>query len=151
MRVLRDGLFALLFWMALAPAAWAQLLTVGGGVLVSERPAEPVVEIHGETPPFARARAYLTLSWTDESVKPTIISAVELPVLHVGRAFTGLGVGLLWLPVNDYQPYPMLVNSTVIPLPIPRTSFVLIASTLPLEDFEWSLVFKVGVTVVFIR
>ena len=120
-------------------------------MLVSERPAEPVVELHGETPPFARARAYLTLSWTDESVKPTIISAVELPVLHVGRAFTSLGVGLLWLPVNDYQPYPMLVNSTVIPLPIPRTSFVLIASTLPLEDFEWSLVFKVGVTVVFIR
>lgn len=122
-----------------------------GGVLVSKRPTEPVAELHGETPPFARTRAYVTLSWTDQSVNPTIISAVERPVLHFGRAFAGLGAGLLWLEANDYQPYPMLVSSTVVPLPVPRTSFVLIGSTLPFENFDWSLVLKVGVTIVFIR
>ena len=58
---------------------------------------------------------------------------------------------MLWLDANDYRPYPMLVGSTVVPLPVPRTSFVLIASTLPFEDFDWSLVLKIGVTVVFVR
>ena len=151
MRVVRAVLFAGLFWLTLAPSASAQLVTIGGGVLVSKRPTEPVAELHGETPPFARTRAYVTLSWTDQSVNPTIISAVERPVLHFGRAFAGLGAGLLWLEANDYQPYPMLVSSTVVPLPVPRTSFVLIGSTLPFENFDWSLVLKVGVTIVFIR
>ncbi len=139
------------FLLALAPAAWAQLVTVGGGVLVSNRPTEPVLELHGETPPFADTRAYVTFSWTDDSWNPTIITAAERPVLHVGRAFAGLGAGLLWLDANDYRPYPMLVGSTVVPLPVPRTSFVLIASTLPFEDFDWSLVLKIGVTLVFVR
>ncbi len=116
--------------LALAPAASAQLVTAGAGVLISARPEQPVFELHGETPPFADARAYVTLSWTDESWAPTIISAAELPVLRFEGAFTGIGAGLLWLEVNDYRPYPLLVSSTVVPLPVPRTSFVLIASTL---------------------
>ena len=120
-------------------------------MLLSKRPAETVAELHGETPPFAGTRGYVTLSWTDESAKPTIISAAERPVLHVGRAFTSLGVGLLYIRAKDYQPDAMLVSSTVIPLPVPRTSFVLIGSTLPFEDFDWSLLLKVGVTVAFIR
>jgi hypothetical protein len=140
-----------LSWLVFPTVASAQLLTIGGGVLVTKRSTEPVAELHGETPPLVGARAYVTLSWTDESTKPTIISAAERPVVHVGRAFAGLGVGLLWLETNDYRPYPMLVSSTVVPLPVPRTSFVLIASTLPFEDFDWSLVLKVGVTVVFVR
>lgn len=45
----------------------------------------------------------------------------------------------------------MLVSSTVLPLPIPRTSVVLIGSTLPFQDFDWSLVLKVGITVLFVR
>lgn len=131
--------------------AEAQLVTVGGGVLLSERPAEPVLELHGETPPLAAARAYVTASWTDESWNPTVITAAERPVFRVGRAFLGLGAGLLWLEGNDYSPYPMLVSSTVVPIGIPRTSIVMIASTLPFEDFDWSLVMKVGVTVLFVR
>jgi hypothetical protein len=133
------------------PNAGAQLATVGLGVLLSERPAEPVAELHAETPPVAQFRGYVTLSWTDDSAAPTVIAAVERPVLFVKRAFTGLGAGLLWLEANDYRPYPMLVSSTVIPLPLPRTSFVLIASTLPFEDFDWSLVLKVGMTLFFVR
>ena len=120
-------------------------------MLVTERPAEPVFELHAETPPFWEARAYATFSWTDESWNPTFITAVERPVFHLGSAFVGLGAGLLWLDPNDYRPYPMLVSSTVLPLGVPRTSFVMIASTLPFEDFDWSLVFKVGVTVWFVR
>jgi hypothetical protein len=45
----------------------------------------------------------------------------------------------------------MLVSTTVVPLPVPRTSFVLIASTLPFEQFDWSLVLKIGVTLLFVR
>jgi hypothetical protein len=129
----------------------AQLLTVGGGALVTERSTDLVGELHGATPPLAGARAYVTLSWTEINAGPTVITAVERPILRVGRAFIGAGAGLLWLEGNDYRPYPMLVSSTVVPLPVPRTSFVLIASTLPFEDFDWSLVLKVGVTVVFVR
>lgn len=137
--------------LLVVPAAHAQLATVGAGVLISERPQEPVFELHGETPPFSKARAYVTLSWTDDSWAPTLISAAERPVLHFGDAFTGVGAGLLWLEVNGYRPYPMLVSTTVVPLPLPRTSFVMIASTLPFESFDWSLVLKLGVTVLFIR
>ncbi len=150
-RTVRAMVFVGLFWLTLAATASAQLVTIGGGALVSKRPTDLVAELHGETPPFAQTRAYLTLSWTDQSINPTIISAVERPVLHFGKAFTGIGAGLLWLEATDYQPYPILVSSTVIPVPIPQTSFVLIGSTLPFEDFDWSLLIKVGVTLVFIR
>ena len=129
----------------------AQFATVGGGVLMSNRTPEPVAELHAETPPILAARAYVTMSWTDESTKPTVITASERSVAHVGRAFFGLGAGLLWLDVNEYRPYPILVSSTVVPLPVPRTSMVAIASTQPFQDFEWSLVLKVGVTVWFVR
>lgn len=131
--------------------AGAQLVTVGGGALVTERATDAVAELHAETPPLAGARAYVTLSWTDDSAAPTVITAAERPVLRVGSAFTGLGAGLLWLEPADHQPYPILVSSTVVPLPVPRTSFVFIASTQPFQDFDWSLVFKLGVTVVFVR
>lgn len=82
------------------------------GVLTSKRLPQPVVELHGETPPFAGARVYLTMSWTDESAEPTFITAVEHPVLHVGRAFRGIGSGFLWLEAKGYRPYPILVSST---------------------------------------
>lgn len=141
---------AVLFGAA-ASGAQAQILTVGGGALVTERGTEPVFELHGETAPLGEWRGYATLSWTDESAAPTVITAAERPVLHFGDGFTGVGAGLLLLEVNDYAPDPMLVSSTVVPLPIPRTSFVFIASTLPFEDFDWSLVLKVGITAVFVR
>ena len=149
LRISVSALFVIL--LALPVRSAAQLATVGGGVLVTERATDAVFELHVETPPLVGARGYATLSWTDESAKPTIITAVERPVLRLGRSFVGMGAGLLWIEANDYRPYPMLVSSTVIPLPIPRTSLVMIASTLPFEDFDWSVVLKVGVTVVFIR
>lgn len=129
----------------------AQLATVGTGALLSSRSPEPVAELHAETPPVLGARAYTTVSWTDESVRPTLISAAERPVVNVGSAFAGLGGGLLWLDANDYRPYPILVSSVVVPLPAPRMSVVAIGSTQPFQDFEWSLVLKLGVTVWFVR
>ncbi|HKA59717.1 MAG TPA: hypothetical protein VKD28_13945 [Gemmatimonadales bacterium] len=142
--------------LALLGVAWsrvaeAQFATVGAGLLVSKRPSVAVAELHAETPPLRSARAYMTLSWTDESAKPTVISAAEARILTTKRTMTGLGAGLLWLDVNDYRPYPILVSTTVVPLPIPRTAVVAIASTQPFQDFEWSLVMKVGVSFWFVR
>lgn len=129
----------------------AQLVTVGAGVLVSDRPTEPVAELHAAAPAVAGVRPYLTLSWTDESASPTAITAAERSILQTPVSSTGLGAGLLWLDANDYRPYPMLVSSTVVPLPLPRTSMVAVGSTLPFEDFEWSLVLKIGVAVLVPR
>lgn len=129
----------------------AQFVTVGAGALVSQRSPQPVAELHAETPPVLDSRAYLTLSWSDDSAAPTVITAAERSILHVGRALVGLGAGLLWLEVNDYWPYPIVVSSTVVPLPVRRASVVAIASTQPFQDFEWSLVLKLGVTVWFVR
>lgn len=137
--------------VALVVTTQAQFATVGAGVLLSKRSPEPVAELHVETPPLLATRAYATLSWTDESTKPTVITAGERSVAYVGRAIVGMGAGLLWLDFNEYRPYPILVSSTVVPLPVPRTSVVAIASTQPFQDFAWSLVLKVGVTVWFVR
>jgi len=127
----------------------AQFATLGAGVLLSERPAQPVFEFHAETPPVLATRAYGTLSWTDDSWAPTVITAAERQILTTGVTMTGLGAGLLWLEGNDYRPYPILVSSTVVPLPIPRTSVVAIGSAQPFQDFTWSVVLKVGVTLWF--
>jgi len=137
--------------LALIPLAYpvreasAQLATVGVGALFSGRPTEPVFELHVASPTMYRARAYTTFSWTDDGGKPTLITAAERTILAGGPASAGVGAGLLWLEANDYRPYPIIVSSTVIPLAIPRTSFVIIASTQPFQDWEWSLVLKVGV------
>jgi hypothetical protein len=147
---IRLGLILALLGFGSRTAA-AQFATVGAGLLMSKRPSDPVAELHAETPPLLSARAYATFSWTDESAKPTIISAAERRLLDTKRTITGLGAGLRWLDVNDYRPYPIVVSSTVVPLPIPRTAVVAIASTQPFQDFEWSLVMKVGVTFWFVR
>ena len=147
----RIALGLALFFVAAPVSGDAQLVTVGAGVLTSTRAPEPVAELHAATAPFFKTRAYVTLSWTDESGKPTVITAAERSVLSLKRASTGLGAGLLWLEGNDYEPYPIVVSSTVIPLPVPRTAFVAIASTQPFQDFEWSIILKVGVTAWFRR
>jgi hypothetical protein len=150
-RMHRTVLSLIVFVVALPVSADAQLATVGAGVLMSNRAPEPVAELHAATPLVHATRAYLTLSWTDESGKPTIITAVERSIVGGRAALVGLGAGLLWLEGNDYRAYPIVVSSTVIPLPLPRTAVVAIASTQPFQDFEWSLVLKVGVTVWFVR
>jgi hypothetical protein len=129
--------------------ATAQFATVGGGVLFSDRSPQPVGELHAETPPLARTRAYVTLSWTDDSWAPTVITAAERQLIAAGPVMVGAGAGLLWLEFNDYRPYPILVSSTVVQLPIPRTSVVGIVSTQPFQAFEWSVVMKLGFTVWF--
>lgn len=148
MRALLGAGLLLVVWSA---DVRAQFATVGGGVLLSSRSPQPVAELHAETPPFLEIRAYGTLSWTDDSWAPTVITAAERQLVNTGVSMTGLGAGLLWLEGNDYRPYPILVSSTVIPLPIPRTAVVAIGSTQPFQDFEWSLVLKVGFTVWFRR
>lgn len=137
--------------VALPVASEAQFATVGAGVLLSNRSPEPVGELHAETPPVYASRGYVTLSWTDESAKPTVITAAERALIREKVAMVGLGAGLLWLEGNDYRPYPIIVSSTVIPLPIPRTAVVAIGSTQPFQEFEWSVVLKVGVTLWFVR
>lgn len=68
-----------------------------------------------------------------------------MPEARTPASTTGLGAGLLWIEDGGYRAHSMLVSSTVVPLPIPRTSAVAIGSTLPFQDFRWSLVLKVGV------
>lgn len=136
---------------ALPVAASAQFATIGAGVLLSERPSEAVYELHAETPPWHASRAYATLSWTDESAKPTVITAAERALVQRKFAIVGLGTGLLWLEGNDYRPYPIIVSSSVVPLPIPRTAVVVIGSTQPFQKFDWSVVLKIGVTLWLVR
>ena len=149
--MIRSALLAVTVTCALPCSALAQFATVGGGMLIGEKFREPVAELHAETPPVLRTRAYVTFSWTDESAKPTYITAAERNLVATKTVLVGLGGGLLWLEGNDYRPYPIVVSSTIVPLPIPRTAVVAIASTQPFQDFEWSLVLKVGVTVWFVR
>lgn len=149
--MLRSAFSFIVLVVALPVAGDAQLATVGAGVLTSKRAPEPVAELHAATPPILSSRAYLTLSWTDESGMPTVITAAERSIVRGKAALVGLGAGLLWLEGNDYRPYPIVVSSVVIPLPVPRTAVVAIASTQPFQDFEWSLVLKVGVTIWFVR
>lgn len=133
------------------PAAGeAQFATVGAGVLVSRRAPEGVAELHAQTIERFASRGYLTLSWTKHSASPTVITAVERRVAGSARMRVNLGAGLLWLEGNDYRPYPIAVSTTVFPL-LPRTALVVIGSTQPFQDFDWSVVAKIGITVWFRR
>ena len=151
-RMHRGVLSLIILAVTLLPVAGdAQLATVGAGVLMSDRAPEPVGELHAATPPVLASRAYVTLSWTDESGMPTIITAAERSIVREKAVLVGLGAGLLWLEGNDYRPYPIVVSSTVVPLPLPRTAVVAIGSTQPFQDFAWSVVLKIGVTIWFVR
>lgn len=133
---------------AVPRGASAQQVTVGGGALLSDRPVQPVAELHASAPPLAGVRGYTTWSWTDESARPAVIAAAERSLVRTPISFTGLGAGVLCVDPNDYRPQPMVVSTTVVPLPVPRTAAVAIGSVLPFEDFDWSLVLKVGVSLV---
>jgi hypothetical protein len=131
--------------MLLISTVQAQFATVGVGVLTSDRPLQTVAELNVQSAPFFDSRVYLTSSWTDESIKPTLITAVEHSLLQIENTlYMGAGVGLLWLEFNDYKPKTMLVSSAAVPLPVPRLSFVMIGSVLPFDDYDWSLVLKGG-------
>ena len=128
-----------------------QMATLGAGLLLSDGPTQPVLELHAATAPVLQTRAYATFSWTDESVSPVIIAAAERRVLSLGRGGVGLGAGALLLTEPDLEAIPIAVGSTVIPLRIPRTSIVAIGSTAPFDDFQWSLVLKASVLLWFER
>jgi hypothetical protein len=104
-----------------------------------------VYEFHLESPALFRTRAYGTFSWTKDSGKPTVITAAERSLYSAHGIGVGAGGGLLWLEGNDYRPYPILVTSQVVRLPIPRTSAVAITSTQPFQEWDWSVVLKVAV------
>ncbi len=131
----------------LALAAAAQRLSVGAGVLLSDRPSEPTYNIHFDSPPFSKTRAMLTLSWNDQSSKPTIITEAERSIVDTRSFALDAGAGLLWISFNEYRPYPILISTAVVPLPMPRAAIVAVGSTQPFQDFAWSLVLKVGITV----
>ena len=131
--------------------AEAQFASVSAGALVTNQVPVAIAELHAETPPVRATRGWITLSWTDESAKPTVITAVEHALLRFKTAGTGLGAGVLWLEPDNYKPYAIIVSTTVVALPIPRTTFVAIASTQPFQGFEWSLALEVGVTLWFVR
>src|SRR5207247_11031101 len=86
--------------------AEAQFATVSAGMLVSKRVPDVIAEQHAETPPFRATRGWITLSWTDDSAKPTVITAVEHALVQVKDAATGLGVGVLVRQPEHYNPAP---------------------------------------------
>lgn len=137
----------------LTPAAplCGQMATLGAGVLLSDGPAQPVLEFHAATAPVRQTRAYATFSWSDESLSPVIIAAAERRMVNFGAGGIGLGAGALMLTEPSFEAIPIAVSSTVIPLRIPRTSVVAIASTAPFDDFQWSLVLKASVLLWFAR
>lgn len=128
-------------------AAAAQRASVGAGVLLSDRPSEPTYNIHFDSPPLYRTRAEVTLSWNDQSSKPTVFTEAERSIIDARSFALDAGAGLLWLEFNDYRPYPILISTAVVPLPVPHLAVVSVASTQPFQDFEWSLVIKASVSI----
>jgi len=135
----------------LSLAAGAQRVALGAGVLLSNRPSEPSFDIHIDSPPFYKTRAELTLAWNDESNNPTVITEAERSLIDSKWFAFDAGAGLLWLEANDYRPFPAIITTTVVPLPIPRVAIVAIGSTQPFQDFEWSLVLKGSISLFFGR
>ena len=130
----------------LALTAAAQRVFLGTGLLLSNRPSEPSFDIHIDSPPWHKIRLELTTAWNDKSARPTVITEAEHSLIDTRWFAFDLGGGLLWLDANDYRPFPAIISTTVVPLPIPRAAIVAIGSTQPFQDFEWSLVLKASVT-----
>ena len=131
-------------------AADAQMGTLGAGAMFIESNTDPVAEIYLGAPPVHEFRAYGIGSWTDESWSPTFITAVERVVLPTDYSFTTLGAGAVWLEFKDYEPDFILTSTTVVPLPFaPSLSFVVVGSTQPFQDFDWTIVTKLAVTLFF--
>lgn len=134
-----------------AARADAQMATIGVGVLLTDGTAQPAFELHVATRAVRQTRAYATLSWTDESISPVIIAAAERRVVTFGGGGVGLGAGVVMPTETTFDAIPIIVSSSVVPLGIPRTSMVAIASTAPFEEFQWSLVLKASVLLWFAR
>jgi hypothetical protein len=147
----RTALSLAVLGTTLSLAVEAQRVSLGAGVLLSARPSEPSFDIHIDSPPFHKTRAELTLAWNDKSSKPTVITEAERSLIDSKWFAFDAGAGLLWLEANDYRPFPAIITTTVVPLPIPRVAIVAIGSTQPFQDFEWSLVLKGSISLFFGR
>src|SRR5258707_6375461 len=125
-----------------ATRAGAKRSPVDAALLVGKFPSEPVFKWHGDSPPFYATRASFTLSWTDDSEKPTVLTEAERSIVDAKAIGIGLGAGLLWLEDNQYRPYPIIISTTFVPLPVPPggVGLVPIPSTQPFPDFDSSLV-----------
>src|SRR6202007_445487 len=99
----------------------AQRLSVDAGLLVGQFPSAVVYELHGDSPPLYATRASFTLSWTKDSNKPAFLTEPERTIIDTKNISTGVGAGLLWLEANDYRPYPMIISTTFVPVPLPRS------------------------------
>ena len=127
----------------------AQFVTVGAGALFTKDNVDAVVELLVTAPPLVyEFRPYLTTSWVLDEIEPTFITAAERPIWRTSHHFTSLGVGVLWLQPANHTPYPILVSTTAVFPPIPRTMLVGIGSVQPFQDWSWSIVAKVAVMVV---
>ncbi len=128
----------------------AQVGTFGAGALITEANVKPVAEVYLGAPLMRGFRAYGISSWTNDTWSPTFITAVEREVLSTDHSFTTLGAGLLWPEFQDYDPDPILTSTTVVPLPFaPALSLVVVGSTQPFTDFDWTIVAKLAVTLFF--
>jgi hypothetical protein len=142
---MRGALALVLVGAVLAVPVQGQRLSIDAGLLVGNFPSEPVFEIHGDSPPFWSSRAAFTVSWTDDSFKPALITEAQRSLVDAKTISIGLGAGLLWLEDNHYRPYPIIISTTFVPVPIPRTGLVAVAATQPFQEFDWSLVVALSV------
>lgn len=135
----------------LPPArAGAQVGTFGVGALITEDNVDGVAEAYLGAPLLRGFRPYLISSWTEGSWSPTFITAVEHEVVTTSHSFTTLGAGLVWLEFKDYRGYPILTSTTVVPLPFAEPlSLVVVGSTQPFQDYQWTVVAKLAVTLFF--
>jgi len=144
--VLRSALLFALISIACPRAGHAQRAFLGAGIVLSDFSSLPDFDLHLDSPPWRATRAELTLAWSDESAKPTVITEAERSIIDSKALAVDLGAGLLWFEANDYRPFPAIISTIVVPLPIPRTALVAIPDVQPFQDFEWALVLKVSLT-----
>jgi hypothetical protein len=130
----------------LPAAAGAQRVFLGAGMVLSDFASEPDFDLHVDSPPWHAIRAELTLAWSDKSAKPAVITEAERSIIDSKAIAIDVGAGLLWFAGNEYRPYPAIISTVVVPLPIRRTALVAIPAVQPFQDFEWSVVLKVSFT-----
>lgn len=141
---------AALACVVLPAGSAAQVGTLGAGALITESNTDPVAELYLGAPLVKGFRPYGIASFTKGSWSPTFITAVEREIVKTSFSFTTLGAGLAWLEFKDYRGYPILTSTTVFPLPFSeKLSFVVVASTQPFQDYQWTVVAKVAITLFF--
>lgn len=144
--MLRTALVLAIIGAACPTAGAAQRVFLGAGIVLGDFSSEPDFDLHIDSPPWHATRAELTLAWSDQSAKPTVITEVERSFIDTKALAVDVGAGLLWFDAHEYRPFPAIISTIVVPLPIPRTALVAIPDVQPFQDFEWALVLKVSLT-----